>query len=188
MEKSRSFGIITKNEKLVSEAMKLFSADFDRQPYVPVQDRLVVSPENSRERLANFLRGARKQLLIFDPKVSDPAMLRILAERFKAGVDVRIIGKVEPKWNLPFEKYPGKRLHVRAIVRDGRKAFVGSQSLRRIELDKRREIGLMINDPAVVNQMHAVFESDWAMTESGKKEAKKAEKAAKKEEKLAAAS
>ena len=188
MEKSRSFGIITKNEKLVSEAMKLFSADFDRQPYVPVQDRLVVSPENSRERLANFLTGARKQLLIFDPKVSDGAMLRILVERFKAGVDVRIIGKVEPKWNLPNEKYPGKRLHVRAIVRDGRKAFVGSQSLRRIELDKRREIGLIINDAAVVNQMHAVFESDWAQTDSGKKEAKKAEKAAKKEEKLAAAS
>jgi hypothetical protein len=30
MEKSRSFGVITKNPKLVSEAMKLFAADFDR--------------------------------------------------------------------------------------------------------------------------------------------------------------
>src|SRR5689334_9848400 len=29
--KSRSFGVITKNEKLVAEAMKLFNADFDRQ-------------------------------------------------------------------------------------------------------------------------------------------------------------
>ncbi len=188
MEKSRSFGIITKNAKLVAEGMKLFSADFDRQPYVPAQDRLVVSPENSRERLSNFIKGARKQLLIFDPRVSDDAMLRLLVERAKAGVDVRIIGKVEPKWNLAAEKYPGKRLHVRAIIRDGRRAFIGSQSLRRIELDKRREIGVLINDAAVVNQMHAVFESDWAQTESGKKEAKKAEKAAKKEEKMAEAS
>ena len=32
IEKSRSFGIITKNEKLVNEAMKLFEADFERQP------------------------------------------------------------------------------------------------------------------------------------------------------------
>lgn len=188
MEKSRSFGIITKNVKLVAEGMKLFSADFDRLPYVPAQDRLVVSPENSRERLSNFIKGARKQLLIYDPKVSDDAILRMLVERAKAGVDVRIIGKVEPKWNLPSEKYPGKRLHVRAIIRDGRRAFIGSQSLRRIELDKRREIGALTNDAAVVNQMHAVFESDWAQTESGKREAKKAEKAAKKEEKLEAAS
>src|SRR6478752_5907434 len=71
IESSRSFGVVTKNKKLVAEAMKLFAADFDRQPYVPGYDRFVVSPENSRERLAAFLRGARKQLLIYDPKVSD---------------------------------------------------------------------------------------------------------------------
>jgi hypothetical protein len=34
-----------------------------------------------------------------------------------------------------------KRLHVRAIIVDGRRAFLGSQSLRRIELDERRETG-----------------------------------------------
>ena len=187
MEKSRSFGIITKNTKLVSEAMKLFSADFERQPYVPAQERLVVSPENSRDRLAAFLKGARKELLIYDPKVTDDAILRIIKERLAAGVDVKIIGKVEAKWDLPAERFPGKRLHVRAIVRDGRRAFVGSQSLRRLELDKRREIGVIVNDQKVVEEMRAVFESDWAGTDLGKKEAKKAEKASKKEEKLLAA-
>jgi phosphatidylserine/phosphatidylglycerophosphate/cardiolipin synthase-like enzyme len=184
MEKSRSFAIVTKNAKLVNEAMKLFSADFDRQPFVPSQERLVVSPENSRERLSAFIKGARKELLIYDPRVSDDAILR----RTKAGVDVRIIGKIDPKWELASEKYPGKRLHVRAIVRDGRRAFVGSQSLRRIELDKRREIGVLVHDLSVVSQLRATFESDWAETDSGKKEAKRAEKAARKEEKLAAAS
>ena len=188
LEKSRSFGIVTNNVKLVSSAVKLFSADFDRQPYVPVKDRLVISPENSRERLSKFIKGARRELLIYDPKVSDEAMLRLLAERVRAGVDVKIIGKVDPKWDFEAEKYPGKRLHVRAIVRDGRRAFVGSQSLRRIELDKRREIGVIVNDQSVVNQMRDVFLSDWSLTDSGKKEAKKAEKAARKEEKLAAAS
>src|SRR2546426_2875551 len=34
IEKSRSFGVITRNEKLVAEAEKLFEADFERQPYV----------------------------------------------------------------------------------------------------------------------------------------------------------
>src|SRR5262245_3039584 len=186
MEKSRSFGIVTKNGKLVNEAMKLFSADFDRHAYVPSQDRLIVSPENSRERLAAFIKAARRELLIYDPRVSDDAMLRLLAERVRAGVDVRIIGKVDAKWDLVAEKYPGKRLHVRAIIRDGRRAFVGSQSLRRIELDKRREIGVVVNDIAVVNQLRATFESDWAQTETGEKEAKRAEKEARKEEVAAA--
>jgi phosphatidylserine/phosphatidylglycerophosphate/cardiolipin synthase-like enzyme len=193
MEKSRSFGVITRNPKLVSEAMKVFAADFDRLPYVSSQERLIVSPENSRERLSTFLKGARKELLIYDPKATDDAMLRIVEDRLASGVDVKIIGKVEAKWDkIPWEKYPGKRLHVRAIIRDGRRAFVGSQSLRRIELDKRREIGVIINDQAVINEMRSVFLSDWARTDSGKKEAKRAEKSekgSKKEEKeLAAAS
>jgi phosphatidylserine/phosphatidylglycerophosphate/cardiolipin synthase-like enzyme len=189
IEKSRSFGIVTKNENLVNEATKLFTADFDRQPYTPGNDRFVVSPENAREVLARFLSGARKQLLIYDPKVSDDAMLRILTERIKAGVDVRIIGKVESKWNLKCEKCPSKRLHIRAIIRDGKRAFLGSQSLRRLELEKRREIGVIITDDDAIRQLRQIFEDDWAQTESGRKQLKKDKKAEKKEEKqLAAAS
>ena len=187
--KSRSLGVITKNPKLVQEALKLFKADDTRQPYTAGCDRFVVSPENARERLAAFISGARKQLLIYDPQVTDDAMLRLITQRVNAGVDVRIIGKVEPKWKIKGEKYPGKRLHVRAIIRDGRRAFIGSQSLRRLQLEKRREIGVIVNDRRVVKQMMDVFEQDWAQTESGKRE-KKEEKAEKKARglRLAAAS
>src|SRR6195256_6340579 len=151
--KSRSFGVISKNAKLVSEASKLFMADFDRKPYTPGYERFVVSPENARERLGRFISGARRQLLIYDPQVSDDSMLRLITERIKAGVDVRVIGKVESKWNVRCERYPGRRLHIRAIVRDGERAFLGSQSLRRLELEKRREVGVVITDDTVVLQM-----------------------------------
>jgi len=181
--KSRSLGVITKNRKLVQEALKLFKADDTRQTYMPGSDRFLVSPENARERLAKFISSARKQLLIYDPHVSDDAMLRLLKQRINAGVDVRIIGKVEAKWKVRCERFPGRRLHIRAIMRDGRRAFLGSQSLRRLELEKRREIGVIVNDKRVVKQMIAVFEKDWDQTDSGKKDAKKAEKAEKAEKK-----
>ena len=188
MEKSRSFGIISKNKKLVAEAMKLFEADFERQPYSPGSERFVVSPENARERLSKFITGARKQLLIYDPNVCDDAMLRLITERIKAGVEVKIIGAVEAKWNVRGEPFPGKRLHVRALIRDGQRAFIGSQSLRRLELENRREVGVVITDGTVVRQLQQFFELDWSKTDAGKREAKKAAKAEKKEEKLAAAS
>jgi phosphatidylserine/phosphatidylglycerophosphate/cardiolipin synthase-like enzyme len=188
VEKSRSFGVITKNEKLVTSASRLFEADFERQPYMPSSDRLVVSPENARERLATFIKGARRQLLIYDTKVSDDAMLRIITAKMNAGVEVKIIGRVEAKWHIPGEKFPGKRLHIRAMIRDGKQAFVGSQSLRRLELDKRREIGVIIHDRIVVGQMMEIFLADWSHTEAGRREAKKAEKRERKEEKLAKAS
>ena len=188
IERSRSFGIISKNKRLVTEAMKLFEADFERQPYRPGCDRFVVSPENARERLAAFIKGARKQLLIYDGNLCDDAMLRIITDRMKAGVEVKIIGSVEAKWKIHGEPFPGKRMHVRAIVRDGKRAFIGSQSLRRLELENRREVGVIITDPGVVSQMQQFFELDWSKTNAGRKEAKKAAKAEKKEEKLAAAS
>jgi cardiolipin synthase len=188
MEKSRSFGIVTKNHKLVNEAMKLFEADFERQPYNPGYQRFVVSPENARERLCAFLKGARKQLLIYDPQVCDDAMLRVISERIKAGVEVKILGAVEAKWNISGEPFPGKRMHVRAMVCDGKRAFVGSQSLRRLELESRREVGVIVTDDVVVGQLKQFFELDWSKTETGRREAKKAAKAEKKDEKLAAAS
>jgi cardiolipin synthase A/B len=184
--KSRSFGIISKNAKLLAEANKLFMADFDRQPYSSGYERLVVSPDNARERLTRFISGARKQLLIYDPQATDDAMLRLIGERIKADVDVRIIGRVEAKWNIKHEPFPGKRLHIRASIRDSRRAFLGSQSLRRLELEKRREVGVIVTDRVVVRQMQEVFEKDWAETPSGKKKRKKDEK--KKEPRLAEAS
>jgi phosphatidylserine/phosphatidylglycerophosphate/cardiolipin synthase-like enzyme len=187
IDKSRSFGVITRNEKLVAEAIKLFEADFERQPYRSHHDRLVVSPENAREQLACFIKGARKELLIYDPHVTDDTMLRLINERRRAGVDVKIIGKVESKWEIPHERYPGKRLHVRAIIRDGKRAFIGSQSLRKLELEKRREIGLIVSDDKIVDEIKKVFEADWALTESGKKELRKGGKAEKKEPRVLAA-
>lgn len=180
--RSRSFGIVTRNKAEVQEALKLFEADATKQPFEPNGHNLVVSPENAREILIRFIGQARKQLFIYDPKVSDNAVMKLLKERVKAGVDVRIIGKVAANGKeLKSEKYPGKRLHVRAIIRDGREAFVGSQSLRKLELDKRREVGLIVKAPGVVAEMIRTFEEDWAQTPSGKEAEKESDKGDRKE-------
>jgi phosphatidylserine/phosphatidylglycerophosphate/cardiolipin synthase-like enzyme len=71
---------------------------------------------------------------------------------------------------------PDLRLHVRAMVRDGDTAFVGSQSLRALELDARREVGLITRDPKVVKGILDVFDADWVKTDVGKKELKVHEK------------
>src|SRR5262245_53262044 len=169
IKKSRSFGVVTKKRDLVQEALKLFEADLQRQPYTPGVNTFLVSPLNARDRLARFLKGARKHLYVYDPKLTDPLMIRILQERERSGVDVRILGRIAKRGaGLPAEKFPGKRLHVRAIIQDGRQAFVGSQSLRRLELDGRREVGVIVKDPGIVGRLGEIFERDWALTDRGK--------------------
>jgi hypothetical protein len=58
------------------------------------------------------------------------------------------------------------RFHTRAIFRDRHDAFLGSQSLRELELDQRRELGVIVRDHQVVHSLVKVFESDWAGLET----------------------
>jgi len=171
IERSRSFGIVTHSRSLVAEAAKLFEADAKRNPYEPGRSNLVVSPTNARHQLGDFIEGAKKQLLIYDLKISDPDMIRRLEERAKAGMEIRVIGKITTKnAGLEAHKLHQLRLHTRTIIRDGQTAFVGSQSLRGIELDKRREVGMIFRDGKTVTRMIKVFEDDWAAADREQKE------------------
>src|SRR5436190_10137197 len=71
VDHSRGFGIITKKGKLVHEALALLKADNDRVPYQAGQDAFVVSPVNARKQLLALIHRAKKELLIYDPKVAD---------------------------------------------------------------------------------------------------------------------
>ena len=161
IDHSRGFGVITSQPGCLQEAGSLFKADCTRTTYAPKVETFVVSPVNSRRLLGTFLKRARKQLLIYDPMISDREMLGVLQERAKAGVEVRVIGRVSRRAPFDVRRLSGMRLHTRTIIRDRRQAFVGSQSLRTLELDSRREIGLIIRDPKAVKQLIDTFESDW---------------------------
>jgi phosphatidylserine/phosphatidylglycerophosphate/cardiolipin synthase-like enzyme len=167
--RSRSFGVVTRERTAVQAAVRLFQADCARHAYVG-DGALVVSPAGARAQLSAFISKAKRQLLIYDPKVNDSHIVHLLKERAKAGVDIRIIGKVGGHGHdLVHQKYPGHRLHVRAVMRDGSAAFIGSQSLRALELDKRREVGVFVTRASIVNELVATFEADWAQTALGRR-------------------
>jgi hypothetical protein len=72
------------------------------------------------------------------------------------------------------------RLHTRSIIRDGSDVFIGSQSLRALELDGRREVGVILHDRRLAARISKVFEDDWSQTAEPKEEAAPVEKVAKK--------
>jgi phosphatidylserine/phosphatidylglycerophosphate/cardiolipin synthase-like enzyme len=167
IDRSRSFAISTRDSKSVAEAAKLFEADLTRQPFTAAKSHLVVSPESARTMLSAFISGARKELAIYDAKVQDPSIIKLLKDRASKGVKIRIIGSMKGKDpGIKERKLGSMRLHVRAIVRDGTRAFVGSQSLRKDELENRREVGLIVNNPTVARKILQVFDEDW--DDSGK--------------------
>jgi phosphatidylserine/phosphatidylglycerophosphate/cardiolipin synthase-like enzyme len=176
IDHSRGFGVVTRRPAHIQEATRLFKADCTRVRYAPKAETFVVSPANSRAVLGTFLKRAKTQLLIYDPKISDKEMVRILQERAKAGVEIKVLGQVPGKTSIEARKLGGVRLHTRTIIRDRSQAFVGSQSLRSIELDSRREVGLVVQDATSVKQLIQTFEADWTKS-SGKSAPKVADAA-----------
>jgi len=167
IDHSRAFGIVTRKRNLVQEALKLRRADNNRRSYKAGLDAFVVSPVNARTQLLALIGRARKELLLYDPKIADAEMVRALHERAKKGVEIRIIGSVGRKSpHLKVRPLGGFRLHTRTIVRDRREVFVGSQSLRKAELDSRREVGVIVRDSKVVAGVVNTFEADWGAKET----------------------
>jgi cardiolipin synthase len=164
--KSRSFGIVTRNSDMVKEASRLFECDTKRQTFTSRCGKFIVSPVNARQRLEAFIKGAKHQLLIYDVDVADQAIMRLLVERKQAGVEVNIIGHVAHSKQLSARAFRRMRLHTRVVIRDCKQAFLGSQSLRKLELDNRREIGVIVNNVKIVNALATMFEDDWKASAS----------------------
>jgi cardiolipin synthase A/B len=158
---SRSFGVVIRDPETVNEALGLFYADVEQAP-VPQAESLIISPVNARQRLEAYILGARSQLLIYDGRLTDAQMIRLLAQRAREGIDVRVIGKISKRTKeIKVRPMPEVNLHAQAIIRDEESVFIGSQSLRQAELDSRREVGVIIDDCEVVNHLLLVFEMDW---------------------------
>lgn len=159
---SRSFGLISDEPQLVDEAVRLFEADTAGIPKKFNFKHFVISPVNARQKLSDFILGAKKRLLIYDGKLTDAQMIKHLENRAKAGVDIKIIGQMDKRVKgVRVKKMPLIRLHVQAIIRDGQDMFIGSQSLRKVELDFRREVGLITDDPEAIRNLFLFFEIDW---------------------------
>jgi cardiolipin synthase len=162
MEETRSLGIATESKEIVEAALSLFESDFERKTFLPPLEDLVVSPLNSRPVLLSLIEGAKEKLLIYDSRFTDSLMRRAVMKRARAGVEVRIIGRMK-KQEPPVmvQEREASTLHVRAIVQDDNCVFIGSQSMRRVALERRREIGLIVRERDIVAAVGRIFENDW---------------------------
>ena len=57
-------------------------------------------------------------------------------------------------------------VHVKAIIVDGARAYMGSENLTTTSLTKNREIGLVVTDQGALHTMRDTFEADYASAES----------------------
>lgn len=113
-------------------------------------DRLIVGPERARRQFTALLQQARKSIQIIDAKMSDPGLIDLLNQRRAQGINVEIFG----------QKRLGTLLsHGKMMLVDGARAIVGSLALTALSLDFRREVALVVEEPAAVAELDQLFRS-----------------------------
>jgi phosphatidylserine/phosphatidylglycerophosphate/cardiolipin synthase-like enzyme len=113
-------------------------------------DRLIVGPERARRQFTALIAQARTSIQIIDAKVSDPGMIELLNARRAQGVSVEVYDQ---------KFLAGMKSHGKMMLIDGTRAVIGSLALTALSLDFRREVALVVDEPAAVAEIERLFRS-----------------------------
>lgn len=173
---TRDYGLLTTNPEIIRGLCTAFGADWAAQPDAsPPPAPLVLSPVNSRAVLAGLMAEAQHTLLLQEEQITDPAMITMLAARSRAGVQVQIVTNPDQPRNAgPLAdlraQAPGVEvrysthlaLHAKLLIADAQALLVGSVNLTPESLDARREMSVLVADPAIIARAVAVAQADFA--------------------------
>ncbi|HPX36886.1 MAG TPA: phospholipase D-like domain-containing protein [Mycobacterium sp.] len=177
---TRDYGIITYDPDHIAQIIDVFNADWEHLDFTPAEDAgLLWSNSNSRFQMARFIDRATETLLVQHPKFVDAVILDRLVDAADRGVKVKVLcgGKhgisdwdildtfsslrTLRRFGVKVRKQKNLRVHAKLLVVDGREALVGSMNIDRSAFDLRRELGVIIDEPEIVDRLRRVFKSDW---------------------------
>jgi len=134
--------VVTHDPQVVAGLRAVWTADCSCAALpADIPDRLIVGPERARRQFTALIEHARQSIRLLDAKLSDPDLVALLNARRAAGIDVEV--------------FSGKRAgalksHGKILLIDDRTVVVGSLALAALSLDFRREVAIVVSEPAAV--------------------------------------
>jgi cardiolipin synthase len=134
--------VITHDPAVVADLRRLWIADRDRQPMpADLTERLIVGPERARRQFTALIEGARSSIRLIDAKLSDPDLVSLLNAKRAGGMTVEVFSA---------RQLGGLKSHGKIMLVDDRTVMVGSLALAALSLDFRREVAIVVTEPAAV--------------------------------------
>jgi len=152
-ESTCDFLVFTDDSQVVTSLKELFEKDCEPGPAVlPAvpMERLIIGPDNSRQRLIELISNANSSIRIIDHRVTDPQIIALLAEKQRQGTLVQIVGST---------RTDGLICHGRMILLDEKTGIIGSIHLSHPSLDLRREVAIIVEEPGLVSELYDYFRS-----------------------------
>ncbi len=148
---------------------------------------LIISPVNGAEKLVHLYQTAQQSIEVYTEILGNLMLESELAAAVRRGVEVRTISPFYVNGGSPEVQArqlaslralsaagvdahvngsvtpPMPYMHARADVVDGRVGFLGSVSVSPDSVAFNREMGLVVRDQALVQQLRSQFESDFQL-------------------------
>ncbi len=173
--RNREYAVLTDDPAIVADVAAIFDADWAGEG-VDISDDspLVVSPVNSRQRITALIEGAQESLWLEEATLLDEDVTQALEEAIGRGVAVRFLAPQRDDNDVAAENLArltaaGGRvallkqpyIHAKAILADGKRAFVGSENLTFTSLELNRELGIITESQTVVGRLQKTMAHDW---------------------------
>ncbi|MCS6842884.1 MAG: phospholipase D-like domain-containing protein, partial [Caldilineales bacterium] len=151
-------------------------------PVVSAPVELLAMPDAGREPLLRAIDAARASIRLKVYLITDDTWVQALAQAVQRGVDVRVLIEEAPYGGgetnalaaqamaaagVQVRGRPGAFVysHEKSLVVDDRQAFIMTHNLTRSSFERNREYAVVVDDPAVVAEVAAVFDADWERRE-----------------------
>ncbi len=172
---SRDVGILDNDTNDVNAIEATFNDDWNGKQIISSNgDNLVWSP-GSETAMLLVIQSANKTLDVYNEEMADDSITQALIAAEKNGVRVRVTMSYATTYKPAFNNlvqggvglrtYAGsskkKYIHAKMIIADDDYAFVGSQNFSFYSLEKNRELGIFVSDPAIIASIEKTFAGDW---------------------------
>ena len=158
-EKTFDAAVVTHDPAVVAGLDALMAADCEGAPLpADVSPRLIVGPERARTQFTALVESAKTSIRLLDKKLSDPDLVTLLNAKRDAGLTVDVFAS---------KRIGSLKSHGKMMVIDDRVAVVGGLAIAAISLDFRREVAIVVNDPAAVAGVVETFRTMDAVPTQG---------------------
>lgn len=170
---NRDFVLRLDDSELISALGRLFHNDFGHIKQWIIHENIVLSPDNSRDKMTKLISGAQKKIDFYFPYISDDSFESELFKIAQKWVKVRWV--VEEKFytenpdvvkkfaehGIMLRPLKKKKLHGKVIISDEKTLYLGSINFSRYSFDENREIGIILRNKNIIEKMQQVFELDF---------------------------
>lgn len=180
LTETRDYAVSTTHPHAVKEIIACFDADWNRKEFRPgASEHLIWCPANGRERIAQFIDGAKHTLFVQNERYQDTIIIERLVRARERGVKIHLMARpphslkkekiiegvgglrIMDDVGIKIHKLKHLKLHGKMLLADGLRAIVGSINFAPGSFDDRRELAIEVHDDDIVERLDKVARHDW---------------------------